>query len=72
MEKGKKSIAVSAIQCSGNIHIGNYLGAIKQFPKLQETHQSYFFIADMHALTEPQEPENTKKQIRRKKTVPSE
>jgi len=43
---------VSGIQPSGELHIGNYLGAIKQWLTLQEEYDSYFFIADYHALTQ--------------------
>ena len=46
-----KPILVSGIQPSGSLHIGNYLGAIKQFIPIQETHESYFFVADVwHVL----------------------
>src|SRR3989344_1141608 len=47
----EKPIVVSGVQPSGEIHIGNYLGAIKQFVGLQDKYQTYFFIADLHALT---------------------
>ena len=40
------------MQPSGALHIGNYLGALKNFVKLQETYQSYFMVADEHSLTE--------------------
>lgn len=59
-------IVVSGVQPSGEVHLGNYMGAIKQFVRLQnnpEIDQAYFFIADLHALTEPQEPDKLKKQI---------
>lgn len=49
-------IAVSGVKPSGELHLGNYLGAIKQFVKLQDEYKAYFFIADLHALTEPQDP----------------
>ena len=42
---------VSGIRSTGNLHLGNYFGAIRNFIKLQETHNSYFFIADYHSLT---------------------
>src|SRR3989338_9287625 len=53
----KKPIAVSGVQPSGELHIGNYLGAIKQFVQLQDDYHAYFFIANLHALTEPQDPQ---------------
>lgn len=42
---------VSGVKPTGRPHIGNYLGAMKQFVALQERYQSYVFVADMHALT---------------------
>lgn len=44
-------IVVSGIRSTGNLHLGNYLGAMKNFVKMQETHSCYFFIADLHSLT---------------------
>ena len=59
----EKPIVVSGVQPSGEIHIGNYLGAIKQFVLLQDKYRTYFFIADLHALTlRQQEPEKLKQQ----------
>jgi len=51
----------SGIQPSGNLHIGNYLGAIKNWVKLQEQYDSIFCVVDMHAITVPQNPEELKK-----------
>jgi tryptophanyl-tRNA synthetase len=48
---------LSGVQPSGNLHIGNYFGAIRQFLKLQEEHECYYFLADLHALTTVQDPE---------------
>ncbi len=47
----------SGIQPSGNLHIGNYLGAIKQWVDLQNDYESLFCIVDLHAITVPQDPE---------------
>lgn len=47
----------SGIQPSGNLHIGNYLGAIKQWISLQDEYESLFCIVDLHAITVPQDPE---------------
>ena len=44
-------IVVSGIRSTGNLHLGNYLGAMKNFVKMQDTHTCYFFIADLHSLT---------------------
>ncbi|MBM3250980.1 MAG: tryptophan--tRNA ligase [Candidatus Nealsonbacteria bacterium] len=54
---------LSGIQPTGSIHIGNYLGAIKQWVELQEKNECVFFIADLHSLTIPYQPENLQKNI---------
>ncbi|MBU2028690.1 tryptophan--tRNA ligase [Patescibacteria group bacterium] len=53
----------SGIQPSGNLHIGNYLGAIKNWVKLQDEYESIFCVVDLHAITIPQNPEELKKRI---------
>lgn len=53
---GKKRI-FSGIQPTGNLHLGNYLGAIKQWVNLQNDYESIFCIVDLHAITVPQNPE---------------
>ena len=47
----------SGIQPSGELHIGNYLGAVKNWVQLQERHESIFCIVDYHAITQAFEPE---------------
>ncbi len=42
---------VSGIRPTGNLHLGNYFGAVKNFVKMQDSHNCYFFIADYHSLT---------------------
>ncbi len=54
---------LSGIQPTGSIHIGNYLGAIKQWVELQEKNECIFFIADLHSLTIPYKPEELAKNI---------
>ena len=51
-----KKILLSGIQPSGALHIGNYLGAIKQWVDLQSEYRVFAMIADLHAITVPQEP----------------
>ncbi len=51
----------SGIQPSGNLHIGNYLGAIKQWIPLQDEYDAFFSIVDLHAITVPQNPEELRK-----------
>jgi len=42
---------VSGIRPTGNLHLGNYFGALRNFVKMQDEHHCYFFIADYHSLT---------------------
>jgi tryptophanyl-tRNA synthetase len=42
---------VSGIRPTGNLHLGNYLGALQNFVKMQEEQHCFFFIADYHSLT---------------------
>ena len=53
----------SGVQPTGNIHLGNYLGALKQFVELQEDHECIYCIVDMHAITVPQDPKELRKHI---------
>lgn len=46
----------SGIQPSGNLHIGNYLGAIRQWIPLQDEYEAFFSVVDLHAITVPQDP----------------
>ncbi|MBU4275052.1 tryptophan--tRNA ligase [Patescibacteria group bacterium] len=57
---------LSGIQPTGDIHIGNYLGAIKQWLLLQEKNECVFFIADLHSLTVPFDPKILQKSITEK------
>ena len=50
-------IIFSGVQPSGEIHLGNYLGAITQFVKNQDSYSSIFSIVDLHAITLPQDPD---------------
>jgi len=54
---------LSGIQPSGELHIGNYFGAIKTWVELQEKNECVFFIADFHAMTEPFLPYKLKKNV---------
>ncbi|PKP51908.1 MAG: tryptophan--tRNA ligase [Bacteroidetes bacterium HGW-Bacteroidetes-1] len=46
-----KEIVLSGIRPTGNLHLGNYFGAVRNFVKMQEENQCFFFIADYHSLT---------------------
>ena len=53
----------SGVQPTGNIHLGNYLGALKQFVELQDDHECIYCIVDMHAITVPQDPKQLREHI---------
>jgi len=59
-----KKRVFSGIQPTGNIHIGNYLAAIKHWVASQDKYDSIFCIVDLHAITLPQEPKILKAKIR--------
>lgn len=58
----KKSL--SGIKPTGKVTLGNYIGALKNFPLMQDSYENYIFVADLHALTMPIDPkelyENTR------------
>ena len=47
----EKKVILSGIQATGNLTLGNYIGALKNFVKMQDEYDSYFMIANLHALT---------------------
>jgi len=53
----------SGIRPTGGLHIGNYLGAIKQWIALQESNECVFCIVDLHAITTPYDPKELQKNI---------
>src|SRR5688572_9381031 len=54
----------SGVQPTGNLHLGNYLGAIKRFVELQASYDCLYCVVDLHAITVWQDPVELKKQIR--------
>lgn len=54
----------SGVQPTGNLHLGNYLGAIKRFAELQESHECIYCVVDMHAITVWQDPAELTANIR--------
>ncbi|ARQ68963.1 tryptophan--tRNA ligase [Streptomyces marincola] len=53
----RRSRVLSGIQpTAGSFHLGNYLGAVRQWVALQESHDAFFAIVDLHAITIPQDP----------------
>ena len=54
----KREIVCSGIRPTGNLHLGNYFGALRNFVKMQEEHDCYFFVADYHSLTTHPTPDD--------------
>ena len=63
MSKNSKSVVFSGVQPTGNLHLGNYLGAIKNFVSLQKKMECIYCIVDLHAITVFQDPKELKKNI---------
>ncbi len=61
---GFRELVFSGVQPTGNLHLGNYLGAISRFVTMQETHDCIYCVVDMHAITVPQDPRELKNQTR--------
>src|SRR3954470_10321306 len=59
-----KARVLSGVQPTGNLHIGNYLGALKNWVKIQYDYESIFCIVDLHAITVYQKPEELRQKIR--------
>lgn len=54
----------SGMQPTGNLHLGNYLGALKNWVKLQDEYDCYYCVVDLHAITVPQDPHELQKATR--------
>lgn len=54
----KRETVCSGIRPTGNIHLGNYFGALRNFVRMQDEHDCYFFVADYHSLTTHPTPDN--------------
>ncbi len=59
----KKEIVVSGIRSTGNLHLGNYFGAMQNYVKMQDQYECYFFVADYHSLTTHPEPKELKNNV---------
>lgn len=59
-----KEKVLSGVRSTGNLHLGNYFGAIKNFILMQDDYECYYFIANLHALTTHPDPELLKKSVR--------
>ena len=56
MDQDKKKIVLSGIRSTGNLHLGNYFGALSKFVRMQDDFDCRFFVADLHALTTHPDP----------------
>lgn len=54
----------SGMQPTGNLHLGNYLGALKNWVKLQDDYECFYCVVDLHAITLPQDPETLRRASR--------
>ena len=59
----KKKIVFSGVQPTGNLHLGNYLGALKNFVSLQSKMQCIYCVVDLHDITTFQKPDELKKNV---------
>src|SRR5499426_2089365 len=59
-----KHLVFSGVQPTGNLHLGNYLGAIKRFVELQRSHDCIYCVVDLHAITTWQDPAELPRAIR--------
>ncbi len=64
LPQGVTARVFSGVQPTGNLHLGNYLGAIKKFVALQESHECLYCVVDLHAITVWQPPEQLTENIR--------
>ena len=55
---------LTGLKPTGDLTLGNYIGAIKQMIKMQDEYESYIFVADLHALTIPQDPVELRRRIK--------
>ena len=63
MKKNFKEVVFSGVQPTGNLHLGNYLGAMKNFVELQKKMECIYCVVDLHAITVFQEPQELNKNI---------
>ncbi len=56
ISQDKKKVVLSGIRATGNLHLGNYYGALNKFVRMQDDYDCRFFIADLHALTTHPDP----------------
>ncbi|MDX7951886.1 tryptophan--tRNA ligase [Lichenihabitans sp. Uapishka_5] len=59
-----RPLVFSGVQPTGNLHLGNYLGAIQRFVALQDSHDCMYCVVDLHAITVPQDPAELRRTTR--------
>ncbi len=59
----QKETVVSGIRSTGNLHLGNYFGAIHNYVKMQDNYNCFFFVADYHSLTTHPDPKDLKSNV---------
>lgn len=60
----KKKIVLSGIRSTGNLHLGNYFGALSKFVKMQDDYDCRYFVADLHALTTHPDPKSLHENVK--------
>lgn len=60
-----KEIVVSGIRSTGNLHLGNYFGAMRNYVRMQDEFNCYFFVADYHSLTTHPDPKDLRANVYR-------
>ena len=62
---GDKKVLFSGMQATGNLTLGNYLGALKNWVTLTEEYECFYSVVDMHSITVRQDPATLRKRARR-------
>lgn len=60
----RRKRVLSGVQPTGRLHLGNYLGAIKNWVGLQEQYDTFFCVVDLHAITVPHDPKELREATR--------
>src|SRR6476660_2233591 len=60
-----KEVVVSGIRPTGFLHLGNYFGALRNYVRMQEEYNCYFFVADWHSLTNPHDTKERRESVLR-------
>ena len=63
-ENGKQKVVLSGIRSTGNLHLGNYFGALSKFVRMQNDYDCRYFIADLHALTTNPDPKSLHESVK--------